>query len=71
MTDEASRLEKMCGMDASGECLRRPNGDESVDWTPASGFSGVQNMIGVHNGRHMLTDEASRILEANETDATC
>ncbi|MCI7685213.1 MAG: hypothetical protein MSS24_00590 [Clostridiales bacterium] len=51
LTNEASRLEKLCGMDAIGECGRRPNGDKSVEWTPAVSAGGIQIGEDVRNGR--------------------
>ncbi|MEF2675567.1 MAG: hypothetical protein U0M70_04975 [Eubacteriales bacterium] len=53
LTDEASRLEKLCGMDASSECGRRPDWEEQQERTPCNLASGVQIGEDVQNGRHL------------------
>lgn len=69
LTDEASRLEKMCGMDASGECGRRPDRRSCAEWTPCNLASGVQIKIGVQNGRRVIVRMASRLEKMCGMDA--
>ncbi len=69
LTDEASRLEKLCGMDAIGECERRPNRGSCAEWTPASEFSGVQLEKSSKIGRHVIECEASKSGKLSRTDA--
>ena len=56
----ASRLGRAAGMDASGECGRRPDWGSCAEWTPAVSAEGVQNGEVVRNGRHIIWQVASK-----------
>ncbi len=60
LTDEASRLERLCGMDASGECGRHPNRGSCAEWTPASELGGVQLEKVNKIGRRVIVRMASK-----------
>ena len=69
LTDEASRLGKMCRMDAIGECERRPNYEEQQERTPASELNGVQLEKSSKIGRYVIECEASKSGKLSRTDA--
>ena len=69
LTDEASRLEKLCGMDASSECGRRPDRGSCAEWTPASELSGVQLEKSSKIGRRVIECEASNLRRSTKLDA--